>query len=180
LILMQPCCLCSPPQKLGFVLGLFFCWHLFSTTWPALFLALFFPQERVFNNFSALFLGLFLVAKPVFSITSRLRFLKKVFFFVFSVLKSKNTSLFGAAGRRRILPAAPARRDTNKATTLGQSCQAKIAAMTASGAESPSGARTCKMSELKLRPPTEAVWPMGGYEGKSWPWLAGRGGRAGR
>jgi len=39
--------------------GLFFSPYLFSTTWPGLFLALFFPQLRIFNNFSALFSGLF-------------------------------------------------------------------------------------------------------------------------
>ena len=39
--------------------GLFFSPYLFSTTWPGLFLALFFPQLRIFNNFSALFFGLF-------------------------------------------------------------------------------------------------------------------------
>jgi hypothetical protein len=53
--------------------------HLFSTTWPALFLALFFQQERVFNNFSALFLGLFrFVFSPdlLFSATSPVCFSK--------------------------------------------------------------------------------------------------------
>jgi Zn-dependent protease with chaperone function len=44
---------------LRFVFGLFFRLHLFSTTWPGLFLALFFPQERIFNTFPALFSGLF-------------------------------------------------------------------------------------------------------------------------
>ncbi|MGA8182655.1 MAG: hypothetical protein WB819_03305 [Terriglobia bacterium] len=64
---------------LRFVLGLFFRHRLFSTTSVALFLALFFPQERVFNNFSALFLALFrfvFQADPLFSITSPVRFLK--------------------------------------------------------------------------------------------------------
>jgi hypothetical protein len=44
---------------LRFVSGLFFRRHLFSTTWPGLFLGLFFPQERIFKHFPALFLGLF-------------------------------------------------------------------------------------------------------------------------
>jgi hypothetical protein len=44
---------------LRFVLGSLLSYPLFSTTWLALFLALFFPQLRVFNNFSALFFGLF-------------------------------------------------------------------------------------------------------------------------
>jgi hypothetical protein len=60
---------------------------LLSTTWPASFLALFFPQLRVFNNFSALFFGLFLAsyvcASFVFNNFSG-SFLKKGILFYFS------------------------------------------------------------------------------------------------
>jgi len=64
---------------LRFVSGSFFHRHLFSTTWLGLFLALFFPQERIFNNFPALFLGLFgfvFWSDRLLSITSRLCFSK--------------------------------------------------------------------------------------------------------
>jgi len=61
------------------VFGSFFICYLFSTTWPGLFLGLFFPQLRIFNSFPASFLGLFgFVFCPdhLFSIASRLCFLK--------------------------------------------------------------------------------------------------------
>jgi hypothetical protein len=63
--------------------GSLFILLLFSTTWPGSFLGLFFQQERIFNNFPASFLGSFgfvFWTDLLLSITSRVRFLKNVFF----------------------------------------------------------------------------------------------------
>jgi hypothetical protein len=79
---------------------LFFDDRLFSTTSVALFLALFFPQERIFNNFPALFLGLFRFVFEarsfIFCNISALFFKKGIlfYFFVSSVLqKSRGQAL---------------------------------------------------------------------------------------
>src|SRR5690242_9080603 len=51
-----------------------------------------FPQERIFNNFSASFSGSFgfvFGSDSLFSVTSPVRFSKKVFFFVFDRLKTR-------------------------------------------------------------------------------------------
>ncbi len=53
-------------KLLRFVFGSFFRHHLFSITWPASFLASFFPQLRIFNNFPASFFGSFLAIDVAF------------------------------------------------------------------------------------------------------------------
>jgi hypothetical protein len=71
---------------LRFVSALFFRCLLFSTTWPTLFLALFFQPSNVFNNFSALFFGLlrFVFWPRSFVISSfSALFLKKGILFIF-------------------------------------------------------------------------------------------------
>jgi hypothetical protein len=93
--------------QLGFAVRTVFSRSLFSTIWPGLFLALFFPQLRVFNNFSALFSGLFrfVFGSQTFIISNfSALFFKKGILFYFSTLKTgKYTTFCGRPERGRNL-----------------------------------------------------------------------------
>jgi hypothetical protein len=76
------------------ICGLIFSLLLFSTTWPGLFLALFFQASNVFNNFSALFLGsfrfVFGARSCVFNKFSASFFKKGILFLFLSLVSHKN------------------------------------------------------------------------------------------